>query len=216
MAVEQTLLNAAEAAEQQVDAELHKMDKMDEDDYDLLRQRRMIQLKKAQKQKQEWLAQGHGNYEEVADERGFFEASKKSKNLVCHFYRDATFRCKIVDKHLAILAPKHLETRFIRIDAEKCKFLIEKLRIVVLPTICLAKDGKTVDYVVGFDDLGGRDEFPTEILEWRIARADVINYNGDLLTPPVVDGAGQKKSVLGHSSKKTIRGGDDDSSDDDY
>ena len=33
-----------------------------------------------------------------------------------------------------------------------------------------------VDYIVGFDDLGGTDDFSTDMMEWRIARADVINY----------------------------------------
>ena len=106
--------------------------------------------------------------------------------MVCHFYRDSTFRCKFVDKHLEILATKHIETKFIKINAEKCPFLIERLRIVVLPTICMAKEGKTSEYIVGSDDLGGTDDFPTEMLEWRLGRADVINYSGDLMEPPSV------------------------------
>lgn len=202
-----------------VDAEIEKLDKMDEDDMDKLRQKRLQQMKKAQQQKNEWLQTGHGRYEEVPDEKAFFEACKTSKNVVCHFYRDETFRCKIVDKHLSELAQKHIETRFIKINAERSKFLVERLRIVVLPTICLAKDGKTVDYVVGFDDLGGTDEFPTEMLEWRIARADVINYSGDLLTPPVSVGGEKsniKARIFGQSTKKNLRDdGNDDSSDDD-
>ena len=71
-----------------------------------------------------------------------------------------------------------------------------------------------MDYIVGFDDLGGADDFPTEVLEWRIARAEVIKYDGDLATPPVT---GVKKSLLDERRKnKTIRGkAHDDSSDDD-
>ena len=209
------LLQATQIMEQQVDAEINRLDHMEEDDFEQLRRKRMMQLKKAQEQKQEWLAQGHGKYEEIADEKEFFDVSKKSKNMVCHFYRDSTFRCKIIDKHLNILAPKHIETKFVKINAEKCPFLVERLRIKVMPTICIAKEGKTVDYIVGFDDLGGHDEFPTEMLEWRLGGADVINYSGDLMTPPI---AGQlsKKSLLGPQKKKTIRGRDDDDSDDDY
>ena len=83
----------------------------------------------------------------------------------------------------------------------------------------MARDGKTVDYIVGFDDLGGTDEFPTEMMEWRIARADVINYSGDLMTPPVASSdASKKASILGgHKPQKIIResGRGADSSDDD-
>ena len=212
-ALQNHLVKATEVIEQQVDNEINKLDKMDEDDFEGLRRKRMEQIKKAQQQKQEWLQQGHGKYEEVSDEREFFDCSKKSKQVVCHFYRDSTFRCKIVDKHLTLLASKHLETKFIKINAEKVPFLVERLRIKVLPTVCLAKNGKTVDYIVGFNDLGGSDDFPTEMLEWRIAQADVITYSGDLLTPPV--GNAPSKSVLG-KSKKIIREGEDDSDDDDW
>ena len=135
--------------------------------------------------------------------------------------RCSTFRCKIVDKHLAILAPKHLEAKFVKIDAEKAHFLTKRLKIRVLPTVALVRDSKTVDFIVGFDDLGGHDEFSTEMLEWRIARAGVIEYAGDLMQPPddaaAASSAAAKASILGAvGSKKTIRGSAaDDSNDED-
>lgn len=85
-------------------------------------------------------------------------------------------RCKIVDKHLSVLAKKHLETKFITLNVEKAPFLTERLRIKVIPTLALVKDGKTKDYVVGFTDLGNTDEFTTEMLEWRLGCSDIINY----------------------------------------
>lgn len=37
----------------------------------------------------------------------------------------------------------------------------------MLPTLALIKHEKTVDYVVGFDDMGGKDDFPTQVgLGW--------------------------------------------------
>ena len=92
---------------------------------------------------------------------------------------NAKCRCplpKIVDKHLGILAKKHLEAKFVKINAEKCPFLTERLRIKVIPTIMLVKDSKTRDYIVGFTDLGNHDEFSTEMMEWRIATAGVVEY----------------------------------------
>lgn len=79
-----------------------------------------------------------------------------------------------------------------------------------MPTIALVKDSKTKDYIVGFTDLGSTDEFSTEMLEWRIATADLIEYSGDILVPP---GQGGSKSKLKIKSKKTIRDQDDDESD---
>lgn len=214
-AMEQQLVNAAKAVEQQLDAEIEKLDKMDEDDIESLRRKRMQQMKKAQDQKREWLSLGHGKYEEIAEEKDFFDVCKKSKNVACHFYRDSTFRCKIVDKHFEILAAKHIECRFVKINAEKCPFLTQRLKIKVIPTMLLTKDAKTKDYIVGFDDLGGTDEFSTEMLEWRIAQADIINYSGDLLTPPTNPGEKKGMSILRNPTKKTIRGKDDDDSEDD-
>lgn len=55
-----------------------------------------------------------------------------------------------MDKHLSILAKKHIETRFVKIHAEKSPFLAERLKIVVLPTLALIKNAKVDDYVVGY------------------------------------------------------------------
>ena len=207
-------MQAAQVVESQLDAEIQRLDKMDEDDFETLRQKRLQAMKKAQQQKQEWLSQGHGQYEEIPEEKDFFEVCKKNARVACHFFRDSTMRCKIVDKHMAELAPKHLETKFCKINAEKCPFLVQRLKIKVLPTICLAKDSKTVDWIIGFDDLGGVDDFPSEMLEWRMGQNDIVHYHGDLLTPPWQPNT-KKVSILGNSKRGTIRGGGDDSSDDD-
>ena len=133
--------------------------------------------------------------------------TKKSENVVCHFYKDDSFRCKILDKHLAALAPKHVETKFCKIDATKCPFLTDRLKIRVIPTMAVIKDSKTKDYIIGFTDLGNTDEFSTEMLEWRLARSDIINYSGDLMTPPDGSGASKPKlNILGKSKNKTVRG----------
>ncbi|EDV24653.1 Thioredoxin domain-containing protein 9 [Trichoplax sp. H2] len=205
------LLRATKMVEDQVDAELHRLETLDEDELETIRAKRLEQMKKLNAQKQEWFSQGHGSYSEVADEKEFFQATKKSFRLICHFYRDSTFRCKIVDKHLAELAPKHVETRFIKINVEKAHFLVERLKVKMLPTIVLIKDGKTVDRIIGFDELGGTDEFSNEMMEWRIARAEVINYSGNIYEPPTTD---SKKSIH-FAVNKTIRSQEDDFSDDD-
>ena len=98
-----------------------------------------------------------------------------------------------------------------------CPSFAERLKIRVIPTILLVKNGKTKDYIVGFTDLGNHDEFSTEMLEWRIAQADVIEYNGDLLSPPDASKSGQARSSFLTEKKKTIRekGGNGDESDDD-
>jgi len=200
----QVLEQSAKLVEEQVDAQLRELEQLDDEELERLKERRLEALKKAQKQKQEWLSKGHGEYREIPSEKDFFGEAKESKNMVCHFYRDSTFRCKIIDKHLAILAKKHVETKFIKLNVEKAPFLSERLRIKVIPTLALLIDGKTKDYVVGFSDLGNTDEFSTEMLEWRLGCADVINYSGSRMEPPSqTKKSGSKFTKV---EKKTIRG----------
>lgn len=209
--IQNQLITAAVQLERQLDSEIERLDNMSVDDIDKIRENRLKEIKKQAQLKQEWRAIGHGEYSELADEKEFFEVSKKSKNIVCHFYRDSTERCKIVDMHLKILAPKHIEARFCKVNAEKCPFLTQRLRIKVIPSIALIKDSKTKDYIVGFTDLGNCDDFSTEMLEWRIAQSGAIDYDGDLLTPP------DQKKKHAPAQKKTIRSGyDSDDSDIDF
>lgn len=91
-----------------------------------------------------------------------------------HFYRPATRRCEIIDKHLTALARKHIETKFVRIDAEKSPFVAERLKIWMLPTVVLVRDGKTDHSIVGFDELGGGDDFPTEALEQLLLKHEMV------------------------------------------
>jgi hypothetical protein len=75
----------------------------------------------------------------------------KSPFTVCAFYHREFTRCKIIDKHLGILASKHFETKFIRIDAEKAPFFVQKLQVKTLPCVILFIDGIAVDRIVGYD-----------------------------------------------------------------
>lgn len=89
-----------------------------------------------------------------------------------------------MDKHLSVLARRHMPTKFLRVDAEKAPFLVERLRVWMLPTVALVRSEKVVDYVVGFDDLGGTDDFPTEALEERMARVGALDMDAAAATAP--------------------------------
>lgn len=182
------------------------------DIFQKLREDRLKQLKEEATMKQEWLKQGHGEYSEI-DERDFFETCKKSKNVVAHFYTLEASRCKIFDHHLKILAPKHLETKFIKIRADLSQFIVGRLNLKVIPTILVVIENITKDKIVGFTDLGNCDDFSTEMLEWRLARSAVINYDGDLIEPPEKRRVGDKINERGrvHTIKDSnIRYSDSD------
>jgi thioredoxin-like negative regulator of GroEL len=141
-----------------------------------IRQKRMKVVQKVFSRRQEFLGLGHGVYSEVSQD-DFLGAVTGSKYVVCHFYHEEFTRCKIMDKHLSLLAPKHLPTRMIKIDANKAPFFVSKLVIKTLPTIVLFRDGKAIDRVTGFDDMGGLDNFPTSSLETRFMMAGMCISN---------------------------------------
>ncbi|KAJ0438388.1 putative Thioredoxin domain-containing protein [Helianthus annuus] len=181
--LEQQVLTVAKAVEEKIDDEIAALEKLDLDDIEVLRERRLQQMKKMAEKRSRWISLGHGEYTEIFSEKDFFAIVKASDRVVCHFYRE-NWPCKVVDKHLSILAKQHIETRFIKIQAEKSPFLAEKLKIVVLPTIALIKNAKVDDYVVGFDELGGTDDFSTEELEERLSKAQVIFFEGESSMKP--------------------------------
>ncbi|KAG4984418.1 hypothetical protein AAZX31_10G247200 [Glycine max] len=176
--IEKQVLTVAQAVEDKIDDEIAALERLDADDIEALRERRLQQMKKMAEKRSRWISLGHSEYSEIPSEKDFFPVVKASERVVCHFYRE-NWPCKVMDKHLNILAKQHIETRFVKLNAEKSPFLAEKLKIVVLPTLALIKNAKVDDYVVGFDELGGTDEFSTEELEERLAKAQVIFYEGE-------------------------------------
>lgn len=184
MDIQDKVLHVTQAIEKQVETAIEQLDNLDVKDIENIRKQRMKELQEKERKKVDWLTNGHGQYDELKEEKEFFQIIKKSENVVLHFYTNNNERCKIVDMHLKKLAPKHIETLFTKLNAEKCPFLAEKLKIKVIPTIICIHNGIMVDKIVGFTTLGNRDDFTTETLEWRIAQNEVIEYEGDVTTPP--------------------------------
>uniref|UniRef100_A0A7S3M0F6 Thioredoxin domain-containing protein n=1 Tax=Spumella elongata TaxID=89044 RepID=A0A7S3M0F6_9STRA len=131
-------------------------------------------MKSTHADKQKKLAQGHGEYEMI-DEKDFFNVCKKSEYIVVHFWRESTWRCEVMDKHIKQLCLKHWGTRFVKINAEKSPYLTERLHIWCLPSLVLCKAGKTEHTVVGFSEFKSGDEASTEEVEELLAKYGVIS-----------------------------------------
>ncbi|XP_022916982.1 thioredoxin domain-containing protein 9 [Onthophagus taurus] len=208
--LEDQLLQVTKVIEKQVDAAIEKIENLDVNDIENIRQQRIKELKEKEQKRIDWLANGHGQYDELKEEKQFFEIIKKSDNIVLHFYTNTNERSRIVDMHMKKLAPKHIETLFTKINAEKSPFLSERLKIKIIPTIVCIQKGILVDKIIGFSTLGNRDDFTTDVFEWRIAQNQVIEYEGDLTIPP---GEQVDKSI--YKSGRKIRSGIFNGEDDD-
>ncbi|WJX74841.1 Thioredoxin domain-containing protein plp3a [Trifolium repens] len=78
---------------------------------------RIAAFKKEAEKREAWKKKGHGEYREVT-EGDFLGEVTRSEKVICHFYHKEFYRCKIMDKHLKSLSSKHIDTKFIRLDAE--------------------------------------------------------------------------------------------------
>lgn len=118
---------------------------------------------------------GHGEYREI-EESQFLPEVTGTKTTLVHFYHRDFERCKIVDKHLSILSHIHFEAKFLKLNVEKAPFFVNKLQVRVLPAVILFDDGVVVDRVVGFGELGNRDDFSTREYEAVIAATGLDGF----------------------------------------
>ena len=190
---------------EEVEKQKNEVDDLDEIDSEEERimQQEMEKMRKTAESKREDMAkrvrtEKYGNYTEII-ETEFLDTMLKNEKVVCHFYHKDFERCKIIDKHLQIIAQQHRETLFVKINAEKTPFFTAKLNVRVLPTIILFVKGKSIHRFIGFQDFGMNDDFPT------------INLARQLVIFKMIEG--KTKAEKGEISiRKTKK---DDSDDDD-
>jgi len=146
-----------------------------------LRDKRLAQMKAAHAEKISNLQKGHGRYHEICQD-DFLNDVLKSKNTLVHFYHSDFENCKVIDHHLAIIAPRHVECKMMKLDSNKSPFFVQKLQVRVMPTVVVFRDGVACARLVGFDGLteglmpGHENEFKTEALESWLAQAGCIEY----------------------------------------
>lgn len=143
-------------------------------DYSNIREKRMEELKSEMIKLQALKNNSHGTYENILTEKELMEITTKEKICLIHFYHKEFRRCQIMDKHLEIIARSHFNTRIVKIDVDNAPFLVERLKVQVLPCLVAFMDGISLDRLVGFEELGSNDNFTTRDLEKRLAQCKII------------------------------------------
>mmetsp|Transcript_23526 Transcript_23526/g.33200 ORF Transcript_23526/g.33200 Transcript_23526/m.33200 type:complete len:252 (-) Transcript_23526:77-832(-) len=163
-----------EAAQKEDDIFDSDLDLEDDDEIMAkIRAKREAEMKQQFAKVEDRRMKGHGWYQEVKEDE-FLPSVTKSYNVVCHFFHADFPRCKIIDKHMSILAQKYHETKFIMINAAKAPFFVQKLQIQTLPTVVYFRNGIAVERSIGFEDFGLRDDFKTEAFEKVIRKYKLI------------------------------------------
>ena len=178
--IESELLKTAHVVELKLDDELHTLNKLDADDLEEVRRKRLEEMRGNAMHRKEYLRKEHGEVHQLFDEKEFFSKMKGEDKMVVHFYRIGSEPCKVMTKHLKLLAFLHLETLFCEIDAEKSPYLSENLKIFMLPTLALISKEKVMDYIVGMDDFGGGGaNFPTRNIKLVLQSKGMLNEEGE-------------------------------------
>ncbi len=144
----------------------------DPDLHEFILQKRK-EMEQQMQEEQKKIQLGTGIYREII-EKDFLEHTTSFENVIVHFFSPDFVRCKILDSHLEKMARTYLNVRFLKINALNAEFFVLRLKIQTLPQIIMFRDGKIVDRLVGFEELGGSDHFPTSVLEKRIERSGLI------------------------------------------
>jgi len=158
----------------------------DSDDPELakIQRARLEQLKQDAKRIQSNRQRGYGTYHEYTEKELIHKCAKENYCVV-HFYHESFERCKVLDRHLSEIAPKHLDTLFMKVEAKKASFLVEKFKVKTLPTTCVFVDQEMVAKFIGFDEFGGVDDFKSIHLVKRLIKTGVIvDLNGKRLKRP--------------------------------
>lgn len=116
-------------------------DLLDDPELERLHAERLATMQKENEKRQQLQRKGHGEFQEVEEGQrllcsvtavtlllasrqnhlfsagDFLEAVTQTENVVCHFFHRDFERCKLLDKHLSILARKYFDTRFIKLSA---------------------------------------------------------------------------------------------------
>jgi len=163
------------------DSDQDSMDELEkelENDPELrkIEEQRREQLREQYKDKQEKLSRGFGHYDQM-DEKDMLKMASDTQFVVVHFSSNDFKNCAIMDNHLSILAEKHTDVRFVKCDAKKSPFVTKRWKIRTLPSLCVVCHGYLIDKIVGFTDLGNKEDFPTIALERRLAQTGVVKSN---------------------------------------
>jgi len=148
-------------------------DDSDDDELASLRQRRMQVMKLQSEKEAVWRQKQHGSYREISQDDFFNIVVREkggSEDCAVHFYHKDFERCKVMDRHLQDLAPAMMHVKIVKLDAERAPFLVQRLRITMLPCVLLFHNDVNVDRIVGFDGCGEGDSIEPEALRARIEK----------------------------------------------
>jgi len=166
--LEQLCTKILEVQEKVLDDEIERLNNISTEEMMELRKKRMDDLKDKVDQREKWLANSHGTIQTLEDERQFFEVMKSTQHVICLFFKTTSKWSQELKQHLSVLAQKHIECKFVEMDGEKAPFLVQRLNVVMIPALVLAKDNKVRQLLLGLDWVAPDGKLDTLKLEEKL------------------------------------------------
>merc|ERR1719350_1601529 len=161
--------------EKEIDAEIQKLEELTEDDLNGMRKARMRQLHERADQREKWRQNGHGTFDEIMDQKQFFQEAQGSERVIIMMYTHSNRWCKVLGDQLAKLASLHYETRFLKMDANKAQHVCGQLEIEIIPALILCKNKKIEKQYRGLDAFtGGSSNLNIRVVE------QILHHDGFL------------------------------------
>ncbi|EJW03615.1 hypothetical protein EDEG_02046 [Edhazardia aedis USNM 41457] len=110
--------------------------------------------------------------QEILSENDIIEKSKKD-TMIVHFYTNKFAKCRIMNDKLKKVAIFFKDISFYKIDADLCPFLVDKLRIKVLPFLGFFRGGYFLRGVEGFEGFGENDFAVVDLVKF-ISNHDIV------------------------------------------
>ncbi|KAL4868495.1 hypothetical protein BDV12DRAFT_169537 [Aspergillus spectabilis] len=119
-------------------------------------------------------------YPTLKSDQALLDFTTQTHRCVIHFAHPDFARCGTMDEHIRALAARHHDVRFARVDVRETPFVVEKLKIRVLPCVIGFRDGQAMERVLGFEGLGsggldGAEGFSTSKLEKRLLWKGILS-----------------------------------------
>ncbi|WVR07828.1 hypothetical protein IAU60_004871 [Kwoniella sp. DSM 27419] len=138
------------------------------------RERRLEALNREVRKMKDLRETEYGRVITYTDEKALIERMSKEKYCLLNFVHPDFARCAIMDERLKELATFHTHTLFLRAQVSDVPFLVTKMGVQVLPCVLAFVDGKAVDRLIGFEELGQTDRFTSKTLEFRLKQSGVL------------------------------------------
>lgn len=165
---------SSDESDQDIDQLLEDID--NEDIFTRYREQRLQEISERLKEAEKNVTlKSYGQLETIDDESRLIKLSNDTDKIVIHFQLDNFSKCQIMNDKLLEISREYLNVKFVKVNVDKCPFLVTKLNIKILPFVVGYISGIEKLRLVGFSKLGNKaDDFEIDALKIQLENSGFI------------------------------------------